>query len=316
MKTQTSSMVRYTLLSIAFAFINISLYAQNSKVAIENNDFEQSTVKPWVGLGFEIKVTPAFFHNGKQSVEITSDATAQLKIELKSESKYKLTAWVRTSSGSDEIQLNLAGLGSNNVSAVSALADWVKLKKNFATDEGQKSAYIELYHPANSSGLSAFADDISIEYQGEYTPEKPSGIKPLAQRKVRTELGIVQLPNEKLNWMLEARFGMFIHWGLYSSVGKGEWYMENSGTLPDEYRKLAYPQSGNFYFDANQFNADELAKLAKDAGMKYMTLVTQHHDGYALFDSKYMDIFSSKQTHNRDFVKEYVDACRANGLKV
>lgn len=59
-------------------------------------------------------------------------------------------------------------------------------------------------------------------------PENAVGIKPLPVRKVRTELGITQQPNEKINWLIEARFGMFIHWGLYSGVGKGEWYMENS----------------------------------------------------------------------------------------
>ena len=147
-------------------------------------------------------------------------------------------------------------------------------------------------------------------------PEKPAGIKPLPVRKVRTELGISQQPGDKMNWMIEARFGMFIHWGLYSGVGKGEWYMENSGTSPEEYRKLAYPQSGDQYFDASQFNAGDWAKLAKDAGMRYMNMVTMHHDGYSLFDSRYMDAFTSKQTLNRDFVKEYVEACRANGLKV
>ena len=158
--------------------------------------------------------------------------------------------------------------------------------------------------------LYAQNNDVQINY------EKSAGIKPLPARKARTELGITQQSNEKLNWLIEARFGMFIHWGLYAGVGKGEWYMENSGTSPEEYRKLAYPQSGDQYFDASQFNADDWAKLAKDAGMKYMNMITQHHDGYALFDSKYMNVFCSKQTHNRDFVKEYVDACRSNGLKV
>ncbi len=292
------------------------LYAQNNDVRIDNGNFEQNTVNPWLGLGGDIKISTAVFHGGKQSLEITSGATAQIEVVLKPESGYKLSAWVRTSSGSDEIQLNLSGLGSNNVSVISALADWVKIEKTFVTDEGQNRAYIEIFHPANSAKLNAFADDIQIEYLREYIPEKPSGIKPLSARKTHTELGITQQPNEKLNWLIEARFGMFIHWGLYSGVGKGEWYMENSGTSPEEYRKLAYPQSGDQYFDASQFNADDWAKLAKDAGMKYMNMITQHHDGYALFDSKYMNVFCSKQTHNRDFVKEYVDACRSNGLKV
>jgi len=301
---------------LLIAWQSCFLFAQVNNVRISNGNFEQSVVNPWLGLSGDIKISGTIFHGGKQSLEITSGATAQIEVRLRPKSKYKLSVWVRTSSGSDEIQLNVTGLGSNNVSAESALADWVKLEENFITDEGQKGAYIEIFHPANPAKLSAFADDIQIEYAGEYIPEKPSGIKPLPVRKVRTELGISQLPGDKLNWMIEARFGMFIHWGLYSGVGKGEWCMENSGTSPEEYRKLAYPQSGDQYFDASQFNAGDWAKLAKDAGMRYMNMVTQHHDGYALFDSKYIDIFSSKQTHNRDFVREYVDACRANGLKV
>ena len=298
------------------AFQSCFLLAQVNNVRISNGNFEQNIVNPWLGLSGDIKISGTLFHEGKQSLEITSGATAQIEVRLRPKSKYKLSTWVRTGSGSDEIQLNITGLGSNNVSAGSALADWVKLEENFITDEGQKEAYIEIFHPANPAKLSAFADDVQIEYVGEYIPEKPSGIKPLPVRKIRTELGISQLPGEKLNWMIEARFGMFIHWGLYSGVAKGEWYMENSGTSIEEYRKLAYPQSGDQYFDASQFNAGDWAKLAKDAGMRYMNMVTQHHDGYALFDAKYMDAFCSKQTHNRDFVKEYVDACRANGLKV
>jgi alpha-L-fucosidase len=161
-----------------------------------------------------------------------------------------------------------------------------------------------------SCSLYAHNNDVRI------IPENIAGIKPLPVRKVRTELGISQQPNEQLNWLIEARFGMFIHWGLYSGIGKGEWYMENSYTSPEENRKLAYPQSGDQYFNASQFNENDWAKLAKDAGMRYMNMVTRHHDGYALFDAKCMDAFCSKQTQNRDFVREYVDACRTYGLKV
>ncbi|HZK69742.1 MAG TPA: alpha-L-fucosidase [Paludibacter sp.] len=297
---------------------NLITYAQNNDVRIDNRDFEQAEVKPWIGLGIGdgIKLSNAMFHGGKQSLEIHAGSTAQLKIGLKPNSTYKITAWVRTNSGSDEVQLNVVGLGSNNVSAISALADWVKLEKIFVTDEGQKGAVIEVYHPETPSKSSAWLDDVNIEYIGAYTPVQPSGIQPLPARTVRTEMGISQQPLEKLNWLLDARFGMFIHWGLYSGLAKGEWGMQNDSMLPEEYRKLAYHESGDKYFAADKFNADQWAKIAKAAGMKYMSLTTQHHDGYALFDSKYINIFSSKQTHNRDFVKEYVDACRANGLKV
>ena len=83
-------------------------------------------------------------------------------------------------------------------------------------------------------------------------------------------MGVEQLPNDKLDWLLDAKFGMFIHWGLFAGPGKGEWYMENAGVLPGEYRKFAYPESGDEYFDAAKYEPGEWAKLAKDAGMKWM----------------------------------------------
>jgi alpha-L-fucosidase len=143
-----------------------------------------------------------------------------------------------------------------------------------------------------------------------------TGIVPFAVRVPKTELGITQQPNSSMDWFLDAKFGMFIHWGLYAGPGKGEWYMENNGLAPEKYRELAYPASGDLYFAADKFNAKEWAGIAKDAGMKYMAMVTMHHDGYALFESRAINAFTSKQTHNRDFVREYVEACRSEGLKV
>lgn len=146
--------------------------------------------------------------------------------------------------------------------------------------------------------------------------KKDKDIQPLPARVPQTEFGIEQQPNDKLQWLVDARFGMFIHWGLYAGPAKGEWYMENNAIPPDEYRKLAYPESGNEYFSADKFNAGDWVALAKSAGMKYMCLTAMHHDGYALFNSRYINSFTSKQTLNRDFVKEYTDACRKVGLKV
>lgn len=155
-----------------------------------------------------------------------------------------------------------------------------------------------------------------LQVFSQATEKKEKGIRPLPARMPQTEYGIEQQPNDKLQWLIDARFGMFIHWGLYAGPAKGEWYMENNAVPVDEYRKLAYPESGNEYFSADKFNADEWAALAKSAGMKYMCLTAMHHDGFALFDSRYINSFTSKQTLNRDLVKEYTDACRKAGLKV
>ncbi len=144
----------------------------------------------------------------------------------------------------------------------------------------------------------------------------PDGFPPVEKRTVKADMGLTMQPDEKIQWMLDGKLGMFIHWGLYAGPGKGEWYMENQGIPIEEYRKLAYPESGEEYFDAKDFDAKQWIDLAKECGMKYVCLTTQHHDGYALFESKYMNAFTSKNTHNRDFVKEYVEACRAAGLKV
>lgn len=129
-------------------------------------------------------------------------------------------------------------------------------------------------------------------------------------------LGVSRQPADKMQWMLDDRLGLFIHWGLYAGPAQGEWYMENKGILPDEYRRLAYPGSDSLYFDASGFNAWQWVRLAQDAGMRYMNMVTMHHDGYALFSSSYPNAFTSVQTHGRDFVNEYIEACRKAGLHV
>ncbi len=110
----------------------------------------------------------------------------------------------------------------------------------------------------------------------------------------------------------DMRFGMFIHWGLYALVGHGEWAMYNDPIDVDEYRRLADR------FTAEKFDAAAWARIAKAAGMKYMVLTTRHHDGFALWDSpsSYGRFDAMHAAAKRDFVREYVDACRAEGLKV
>lgn len=110
----------------------------------------------------------------------------------------------------------------------------------------------------------------------------------------------------------DLRFGMFIHWGLYSQMGRGEWAMYNEAIDVDEYRKLKDT------FTAEKFDARAWASAARRAGMKYMVLTTRHHDGFSLWDSKasWGNFTSMQSTAHRDFVREYTDACRAEGLKV
>jgi alpha-L-fucosidase len=116
--------------------------------------------------------------------------------------------------------------------------------------------------------------------------------------------------SKRLAWWQNDRFGMFIHWGLYALPARHEWVKNQERITDSAYQK---------YFD--NFNPDlfqpkEWAKMAKEAGMKYAVLTSKHHEGFCLFDSKYTDYKATKTQAKRDLVKEFVDAFRAEGLKV
>lgn len=114
----------------------------------------------------------------------------------------------------------------------------------------------------------------------------------------------------RMKWYTEARFGMFIHFGLYSIPARGEW-VRSIEEMPEE---KYYP----FFreFNPEQFDAHAWAHAAKEAGMKYMVLTAKHHDGFCLFDSQYTDWKITNTPFGRDLVREYVDAARDEGLKV
>ena len=114
----------------------------------------------------------------------------------------------------------------------------------------------------------------------------------------------------RLEWFRDARFGMFIHWGLYALLGRHEWVMNRERIPVDEYEELAGQWKPRAGF------ARDWAKLAKQAGMKYMVLTTKHHEGFCLFDSELTDYKATNHGPGRDLVAEYVEACRAEGLKV
>jgi len=115
---------------------------------------------------------------------------------------------------------------------------------------------------------------------------------------------------DRLKWWVEARFGMFIHWGLYAIPARGEWIMYCERIPKAEYARLAEK------FRPNKFDADEWVALAREAGMRYMVLTTRHHDGFCLWDSRVSDFTSVKTAAGRDFVAEYVEACRRAGMRI
>lgn len=118
-------------------------------------------------------------------------------------------------------------------------------------------------------------------------------------------------PDARMAWWRDAKFGMFIHWGLYAIPAGGEWHMRKNKMPMAEYQKLAGQ------FNPTQFNADEWASLAQDAGMKYMVLTTKHHDGFAMFDSQASDYNITDATpFKRDPLKELSLACPKHDVKL
>ena len=111
-------------------------------------------------------------------------------------------------------------------------------------------------------------------------------------------------------WFYHDRFGMFIHWGIYSVIKRGEKVMETERIPADEYARYAD------LFNPTRFDADAWAETARNTGMKYMVLTTRHHDGFCLFDSAVSDFTSVRTRARRDFVAEYAEAARRAGLKV
>jgi alpha-L-fucosidase len=114
-----------------------------------------------------------------------------------------------------------------------------------------------------------------------------------------------------IGWFQNARYGLFMHYGLYSLLGRGEWVMNREQIPVAEYKKLAQR------FTAEKFNADDIIRRAKnDWGMKYAVLTTKHHEGFCLYDSKMTDFTSVKTAAKRDLVAEFVNACRKHGFRV
>jgi alpha-L-fucosidase len=125
----------------------------------------------------------------------------------------------------------------------------------------------------------------------------------------------------RLKWFREAKYGLFIHWGLYAlpagqwqgkrSLGLGEWIMNRSTIPVRDYEQLASR------FNPVKYNADEWVKLAKDAGMKYIVITSKHHDGFAMFKSKASAYNIVDATpFKRDILKELADACARGGIRL
>ncbi|HAH57575.1 MAG TPA: alpha-L-fucosidase [Bacteroidales bacterium] len=124
----------------------------------------------------------------------------------------------------------------------------------------------------------------------------------------------------RMQWFLDAKYGMFIHFGLYSQLGgiyKGndegryaEWIQANQQIPKSEYSKLIDT------WNPEKFDADKIVKLAKKAGMKYLVITTKHHEGFCLWNSEYTDFdIDNSPMKGRNFIKEISDACKKYGIR-
>ncbi len=124
--------------------------------------------------------------------------------------------------------------------------------------------------------------------------------------------------DQRMAWWREARFGMFIHWGLYAVPagewngkkigGIGEWIMNSAKVPVADYEKL------QGQFNPVKFDAKRWVGIAKDAGMKYIVITSKHHDGFCLFDSKVSQYTIAHTPFKRDVLKELADACKEQGI--
>jgi alpha-L-fucosidase len=115
---------------------------------------------------------------------------------------------------------------------------------------------------------------------------------------------------EARKWFANAKFGLFIHWGPFSIPGSGEWVMNDRNITVKNYTRLMH------FFNPIEFNAQQWVGMAKGAGMKYITLITRHHDGFSMWDTKYSDFNIMNSPYKKDIVKAMADECHKQGIKL
>ena len=130
-----------------------------------------------------------------------------------------------------------------------------------------------------------------------------------AQDSAAADTDAVPTPEPRIAAFEKLAFGMFMHWGLYSQLGRGEWVMHMEKIPREEYRKLRDT------FTAKDFDGRAIARVAKAAGMKYVTLTSRHHEGFSLYDTRGLSDWDAMHAPaGRDLVADFVEGCRAEGI--
>jgi alpha-L-fucosidase len=308
------------LILMCFLVFQISLNAQNSNIEkdetnlIINADFETGNLNGWKYWKTKSAYVTEESYSGKYAVKIGPERGFCIQeTKVKPNSLYRISAYIKTESGAEEVQLMVSDFGGPEKSVSSVLTAYTKVSIDFQTAFSTDKLLISLIHPSGKG--SGFADQIELTYLGEAPKPKIQEFVTVPKRIVKNENGVSQLSNEKMDWFLNDKFGMFIHWGVYAAMDEGAEWVRHQEVWGFEYyqRRARNPEKG---FTATKFDANQWANLAKKAGMKYIALTTRHHDGYALFDSKHPFSWNSVKDLNRDFIREYVDAVRTSGLHV
>jgi alpha-L-fucosidase len=279
-----------------------------------NGGFEDGSLKGWKDWRLRRASLSTNAFAGRHAIALGPErAMCSQNVGIIPDSRYRLSAYVRTEAGSEEVQLMAGDYGGAKLSVSSALTEYTPVSLEFVSAHTAKEMVITLMHPGGPG--KGYVDDVQLTRLGEAPPPVVQEFMALTPRTIEEEGGAAQQPDETLAWFQDAKFGMFIHWGVYSSMPEGsEWVMHQEAYTPEVYRKRAEdPTNG---FTAAKYNPADWAKLAKTAGMEYMVLTTRHHDGYALFDSRHENSWTAVKHLQRDLIREYVDAVRQAGLHV
>lgn len=201
---------------IIFCLLMTSVISAQNVISYNFADDSQS----WSVRKGKVEIAEHEARNTK-ALKLSPNTQISIDFPLQSSSSYLLTVWMRTESGADDISMQINNLGKNNISVTTALATWTKFERVVNLSENQKSAELEFLFGNSQGNTYAWIGEIVVKRTGDYKEIVYTGIPPAPKREIKTDLGIEMQPDDKIQWMLDDKIGLFIHWGLYSDPVKG-----------------------------------------------------------------------------------------------
>jgi alpha-L-fucosidase len=283
-----------------------------------NAGFDTGTIQGWLVSG-ETEIVADVVNSPGYALRLgEGPSSAEQTVSVQPGTKYRLSVWLRTGSGAEEVRVGVRGHGRGEKATAMSWVVYRQVDLFFSTSRTATTATVFLVHPAGEA--NAWADDVElvalgpaeeVRYDGVY-----NSIVVRPPRTLVTQLGVTQFDDDRMAPFMSMKFGMFVHWGLYAGPGRGEWLRYAEKIPQEKYEQLAHPDSGDEYFAADKYDPGEWARIARRAGMKWICLTARHHDGFNLFASPHPNAWHSGQTHRRDFFREYVDGLRREGISV